>query len=397
MIGSPLAARGAVAIVAAMTARQITYLTYGEQSGVSTAVARALALRGHDVRVHDVTGPLEWRRDGRLRPARGALPHLLHATLRHGREALRHRWNTPYAFDAHSREAARIVAGSPRDALVLQNGALFSPPRDRPYVLLLDHTRALSMALGAMPAEGRDAPRDYGRAWRERERATYLGAQAVATFSSRVAASLRVDYGVPGERVHVVGAGATVLPERVRRAHDGRTITFVGRDFRRKGGPVLVAAFERVRRAVPEARLLVAGPREALSLPEGAVQLGPVPHARLEPLLAATSVFALPTLREPFGLALLDAMACGVPCVASAVEAVPEIVDEGVTGLLTPAGDADALARALVALLDQPTLAEAMGRAGRERVRARFTWGEVACRLERAAGLDRASGASRAL
>jgi glycosyltransferase involved in cell wall biosynthesis len=95
-------------------------------------------------------------------------------------------------------------------------------------------------------------------------------------------------------------------------------------------------------------------------------------------------VFALPTLREPFGLAYLDAMACGVACVGTALEAVPEIVRDGETGLLVPPGDAGALAAALERLLGDPARARAMGACGRERVLARFRWDLVAERLERA-------------
>jgi starch synthase len=84
------------------------------------------------------------------------------------------------------------------------------------------------------------------------------------------------------------------------------------------------------------------------------------------------------------GLALLDAMACALPCVATRVEAIPEIVAEGQTGLLVPAGDPAALASALAQLLSAPVLARAMGARGRDRAAARFRWVHVAERLERA-------------
>jgi glycosyltransferase involved in cell wall biosynthesis len=109
-----------------------------------------------------------------------------------------------------------------------------------------------------------------------------------------------------------------------------------------------------------------------------------VSFAELPALLAQTSVLALPTLREPFGLALLDGMACGVPVVASRVEAVPEIVDEGETGLLVAPGDPAALADALVELLRDPERARVMGRRGRASVAERFLWRHAAERLERA-------------
>jgi glycosyltransferase involved in cell wall biosynthesis len=250
-------------------------------------------------------------------------------------------------------------------------------------VLLLDHTAALA-------AEARDAPGvppvpDYGPAWRAREAAVYAGARAICTFSRQTADSVRRHYGIDPARVHVVGAGARVSPESPARMDDGRTILFVGKDFVRKGGPVLVEAFRLVRRHHPKARLLVAGPREAIAgLPPGAVQLGPVSLAEVADVFALATVFALPTPREPFGLAFLDAMACGVPCVGTRIGAVPEIVEDGVTGRLVSPGDAPALAAALSALLADLPRARAMGEAGRVAVTRRFRWDHVAARLERA-------------
>jgi glycosyltransferase involved in cell wall biosynthesis len=175
-----------------------------------------------------------------------------------------------------------------------------------------------------------------------------------------------------------------VFPVVATRRDDGRTLLFLGKDFRRNGVPILLDACARLRRRRPRARLLVAGPREVPPLPEGAFHLGPVATEELPALLAQATALALPTLREPFGIAFLDAMACGVPCVGTRVEAVPEIVAEGETGLLVPPGDAVALAGALERLLDDPLGARAMGARGRARVAERFTWARVAARLERA-------------
>ena len=371
----------------------ISYLTYGAQSGVTHHIAAALGARGHDVRIHEVPGPLEWRANGRLYVGAGTVRHLMESAARFGKRALEHRWNTPYAFDAHSRRAGELLANRPEGSLILQNGALFSPgiPPAGPYGLLLDHTRALTMTLPPLPDAGRPASVYYGPSWRDRETALYRGARSIAAFSSRVARSLVDDYGVAPDRVHVVGAGSTVWPEPLERRPEPRTIAFVGRDFRRKGGRVLLSAFERLVRHVPDARLWIAGPTERLHLPPGAVQLGPIDASGLVHLLSHSAVFVLPTLREPFGLALLDAMACGLPCVGTRIEAVPEIVEESVTGLLVPPGDDVALAAALRWLLESPTLAEEMGRAGRDRVRQRFTWDRVAERLERCLGISNAS------
>ena len=94
-------------------------------------------------------------------------------------------------------------------------------------------------------------------------------------------------------------------------------------------------------------------------------------------------MFALPTLREPFGIAFLDAMACGVPCVGTAIEAVPEIIEHEDSGLLVPPGDDYALSEAILGLLEEPAKAHAMGLRGRLRVDGQFTWDHVGQKLER--------------
>jgi glycosyltransferase involved in cell wall biosynthesis len=367
----------------------LAYVHYGAQSGVTGAVTRALAARGHDVRLVAATGDLDLR-DPVTRLPRVRLPVLKHLALsaaRYGRLWYQHRWNTEYAFDLHSARAGRALAAlRPAPDLVLQNGALLSPglPPRHPYVLLVDHTRALGMRSPPWPQYGLAAPADYGAGWRAREEAVYRGARLVACFSEHVAGSLVDDYGVRRDRIAVIGGGANVFPAEAPRLDDGRTILFVGKSFTRKGGPVLLDAFRRLRRVHPKARLLIAGPRRVPPLPENAAHLGPVDPDELAGLFAQATVFCLPTLREPYGLAYLDALACGVPCVGTRLEAVPEIVEDGATGLLVPPGDPVALCEALAELLDHPAGAREMGARGRERVATGRRWEHVAERLEAA-------------
>jgi glycosyltransferase involved in cell wall biosynthesis len=182
--------------------------------------------------------------------------------------------------------------------------------------------------------------------------------------------------------VHVTGAGANVVPPgEPERVDDGRTLVFVGKDgWRRKGGPVLLRAFAMLRRSRPDLRLLLAGPIEPIADTPGVTNLGLVPLAAVQRLLSEATVFVLPTLREPFGIAYLDAMLCKVPCVGTEVGAVPEILAD--SGICVPPADAEALAAAIATLLADPARRLAMGEAGRRRVLERgYLWPQVGKRL----------------
>jgi len=379
---------------------RIAYVNYGDQSGVTPNVATSLVALGHDVVPVDPTGVLALRnpRTRRPRPTPRVLMSLAVSALKHGQQLIHHRWNTVYAFEQHSKRAGALLAAlaEPPDA-VLQNGALFAPGRPPrfPYVLLLDNTCLLAERQPAVPEADIGTHIEFGKAWLARERETYLQAFAIATFSNVVRDSLIHDYGVDPARVHVVGAGANVVPEREpQHADDGRTLLFVGTaGWRRKGGPVLLKAFGLLRQSRPDVRLILAGPTESMALPEGVTNVGRVSFEEVERLLSTTTVFVLPTLREPFGIAFLDAMLSKVPCVGTQVGAVPEIL--GAAGVCVPPANPEALAQAIAGLLDDPDRRAAMAEAGRRRVLERgYLWPEVGKRLE--AFLSSASTRKRA-
>jgi glycosyltransferase involved in cell wall biosynthesis len=113
-------------------------------------------------------------------------------------------------------------------------------------------------------------------------------------------------------------------------------------------------------------------------------------RAQLDAFYRDASVFVLPTQFEAWGNAVAEAMGCGLPCVTTNVGGLPEVVDDGSTGVLVPPRDPDALAAGLVALLSDPARAEKLGHAGYAKARAQMTWKAVADRmtphLEAAAG-----------
>ncbi|MET8764507.1 glycosyltransferase [Lentzea sp. NPDC004782] len=171
-------------------------------------------------------------------------------------------------------------------------------------------------------------------------------------------------------------------------------IVSVGRLVRRKGFDDLIAALP----LVPDTELVIAGgPPDLKSDPEAQRLLafaeshgvsdrvhlvGQVPRTDMPALLRSADVVACVPWYEPFGIVPLEAMACGVPVVASAVGGLTDTVVNGVTGLLTPPREPRSLARALRKVIGDPSRGMAYGIAGQDRVDARYTWDEVAARTE---------------
>jgi glycosyltransferase involved in cell wall biosynthesis len=110
---------------------------------------------------------------------------------------------------------------------------------------------------------------------------------------------------------------------------------------------------------------------------------GAIPHDRLPKVYRAADIFVSPSIcREPFGIPVLEAMASGLPVVATRGGGIPEIVEDGVCGLLVERGSRTELTRAIETFLLEPRRATEMGAAGRRRALQRFTWQAVAERLE---------------
>lgn len=210
-------------------------------------------------------------------------------------------------------------------------------------------------------------------------------------------------------RVHVVHNGIdTALyrptpesdaPERHGVDPERPYVLFVGRITRQKGVPHLLRAARRLDPSVQvvlcagapdtpaidqEFRTLV---EELRGLRDGVIWIPEMlPRPEVIGLLSRASVFACPSVYEPLGIVNLEAMACGAPVVASAVGGIPEVVDDGVTGLLVPYDEKDpagfeaGLADALGRVIADPVAAARMGEAGRSRAVHEFGWDAIAQR-----------------
>lgn len=205
--------------------------------------------------------------------------------------------------------------------------------------------------------------------------------------------------GFPPERIRIIANGvdtALFRPEPPEKSstwlptHGGPVVAFTGRLIQAKGLLDLLEAWTLLLRDVPEAHLVLVGSgpiegevrRRAGSPPlTGRVHLtGEVPDVR--PYLRAATAFVFPSWAEGLPNALLEAMAMGLPCVATDIGPIRDAVTDGEEALLVPVRTPDRLAAALVTILTQPVLAARLGRAARKRVEAEFLLETVVDRLE---------------
>ncbi|GAA4740052.1 glycogen synthase [Modestobacter marinus] len=240
------------------------------------------------------------------------------------------------------------------------------------------------------------------------ERTAYASADAVIAVSRGMRADVLDVYpDLDPAKVVVVGNGVDAqayrpieAPDVVRSVGvdpDRPYALFVGRITRQKGLMHLLAAAEQL--PAEAGLVLCAGaadtPAERAQVADAVAELQTrrtgvvwieqmLPREQLVPLITGATVFVVPSVYEPLGIVNLEAAACGTAVVASAVGGIPEVVDDGRTGLLVPydaeepAAFAAGLAARMAELLADPDRAAAMGAAGRERVLAEFGWPAIA-------------------
>ena len=241
-----------------------------------------------------------------------------------------------------------------------------------PTVVSLDSTNALNAYRLAYRSPTRWTPRVLPLTQRF-ERRVYDAATVIVANSAWVAASLRGTYSVPPDRIRVLPFGVPVPAELpAAPPPDGLpAITFVGRELERKGGQLLLELHQRFFASRCILNLVTPEPvPELLNVRVfGDVTPG---DPRLSTLLRGSRAFVFPSPIDQAPNAVLEAMAMGLPIVGLRVGAVPEMVDDGRTGLLVDPGDEAGLTRSIEALLDDPARAARMGAAGHERALARY-------------------------
>ena len=240
--------------------------------------------------------------------------------------------------------------------------------------------------------------------------------------SEFITGKIRRSFPEVASRCRTVFNGVDVnrfVPDESQSRHNrsAARLLFVGRIWPDKGPHVLLAAFKKVVETRPEVQLELAGwktgpPPEFVPLltdDEKVLDLAPLyrgdyyehlqgilpphlwpqvsvedalPHSELAEHYRMADIFIGPSVwNEPFGMVIVEAMASGLPVIATRGGGIPEIVTNGETGFLTERGDSAGLAEAIISLLQNDDLRESMGRAGRKRALQLFSWEKISDQL----------------
>jgi len=238
-------------------------------------------------------------------------------------------------------------------------------------------------------------------AWLDRSRLQTAAAPLLRRIGGRIRVPIAVSEAAAGfarrsypAKLRVIPNGLDVIRFADARPAQGlppgRRLLWVNRLDPQKGFGVALAAFGRLAPDVEDLVFVVIGDgpdREAAGalppdLSSRVRMLGSIPHHRLPPYHAAADVYvSAATGQESFGYVLVEAMAAGVPVVASDIPGYREVVRDGIDGLLVPPRDPGALAGAVRKLLEDPALATRLADAGRHRA-AEFDWGHIVPRIE---------------
>jgi len=243
--------------------------------------------------------------------------------------------------------------------------------------------RQLELAAAPTPLRRLTLARWYGFTAMQARVAPRLDAVTTVSASSRRDIETHLHVPAAGIEVIPVGIDPEVFTPPTGHPRDGDSIVVTtSADVPLKGLVHLLEALAKLRTERP-VRLTVVGtarpggPAEAaldrLDLRDAVRFTGPLPESDLVALLQRATVTAIPSLYEGFSLPAVEAMACGTPLVTTDAGALPEVVGTQ-AGLRVRAGDVDELTAALKLVLENPSLQEQLGRAGRRRVLASYTW-----------------------
>ena len=184
-----------------------------------------------------------------------------------------------------------------------------------------------------------------------------------------------------------INPGVDAVRKLVKKTSETKIVLFVAslaKSQSYKGLEYLLKAFVAVRSRVKDVKLTVVGDGDALSdykklakdlkIERNVVFTGSLYGQKLNQMFKQSNVFVLPSLNESFGKVLIEAMAHGTPVIGTNVGGIPDVVTHGKEGFLVPPGDTAQLAKSIIRILENNSLANSLGKAGFEKVKANYLW-----------------------
>lgn len=356
-------------------------------SGMNPYLINGLKQQGINIMVHDITVKSPYRYV--------ALISSFHWNMQRWKSRLDVKMGTyyknPKTFISRTKS---VVKGLKQYAgnydLIFQFSSMFShyvgEPK-KPYVVFIDWTRSLSER--EYPAWAPIKSRNKVKNWLKLEGNLYRNASFVFTPSEYTRKSLVSDYGIDPSKAITVGYGPPldqIPPDDFEKEYGAKTILFVGYDFERKGGLVLLEAFKKVKEEIADVKLIMITRTQLKTKIEqgGAIFVDSrTPRKEILKFFKQASVFAMPSFCEPFGLVFLEAMSYKLPCIGTNIDAMPEIIHNDKTGFVISPGDHKTLSKNILSLLNDQYLMKNMGQKGYQYLKSNFTWDKVGEKIDR--------------
>ena len=215
------------------------------------------------------------------------------------------------------------------------------------------------------------------------QRAFYLSdyCAGIFTMGKWLAKEMIEEYGLPPEKVHAVGGGYNIDASLIESGRkEGRRFLFIGRDFQRKNGPLVLKAFQLVRKIHPEYELYIAGPRDLQTNIDGVYCLGNLSFEQEVKYFNLCDVFVMPSIFEAYGLVFPEALAFGLPCIGRNAYEMPYFIEDGKTGYLLKGTTADELAALMEQCVSDRVMTENVYKK-RDWYLQEYSWDTVAKRI----------------
>jgi glycogen synthase len=289
--------------------------------------------------------------------------------------------STAKGFIERSRRAERRIGKlKEKPDFVLQLFGMYSPFWDDltiPYAMYLDYTAALAQR--GLPHTQQELSE-----WNSCERLMYERACHLFPMSQLVKSSLIHDYGISPDKITVVGSFANHHSLYTGEKEFGtKKILFNGSDFQRKGGDLVLESFEQIRKVMPEATLFFLG-KKLEHPPDGVINPGNINSLEeMRQLFLEADLVLSPARCDPFPSFVIEGMNYGVPAIVSGNDGMPEIVDDGINGLVVNPLTSESIAQKVIDLLGSPSTLTSMSHEARKKVNTHLNYDVVANKIIR--------------